>query len=123
MKKKSTSKSAPARRSLGEGGFFNLRVLIASVLCLFGVFVALVASGAFSNLFAQTKGTKQADGAAQQDATGTQTPEVTQMIGPAVVNGDLRNLPHVPPGPKISRPLLKPYLHGTGAQVESEGAS
>ena len=50
MKKKSTSKSA----------FFNFRVLIASVLCLFGVFVALLASGAFSNLFAQTKGPKQA---------------------------------------------------------------
>ena len=44
MKKKSTSKSA----------FFNLRVLIASILCLFGVFVALLGSGAF----AQTKGTK-----------------------------------------------------------------
>ena len=38
MKKKSTSKSA----------FFNLRVLIASLLCLFGVFVALLGSGAFS---------------------------------------------------------------------------
>ena len=44
MKKKSTSKSA----------FFNLRVLIASVFCLFGVFVALIGSGAF----AQTKGTR-----------------------------------------------------------------
>ena len=38
MKKKSTSKSA----------FFNLRVLIASVFCLFGVFVALLGSGAFA---------------------------------------------------------------------------
>jgi hypothetical protein len=72
MKKKSTSKSA----------FFNLRVLIASVLCLFGVFVALVASGAFSNLFAQTKSAKQAGVAAGQDAPGTQTPDVVQMFGP-----------------------------------------
>ena len=48
MKKKSTSKSA----------FFNLRVLIASVLCLFGVFVALVASGVFSNASAQTNATQ-----------------------------------------------------------------
>jgi hypothetical protein len=47
MKKKCTSQSAPARRSLGEGGFFNLRVLIASVLCLFGVFVALVGFGLY----------------------------------------------------------------------------
>src|SRR6266513_518283 len=110
MKKKSTSKSA----------FFNLRVLIASVLCFFGVFVALLGMGAFSNLFAQTKGPKQTRAAGRQDAPGTQTPEVTQMIGPVVVNGDLRDLPYVPPGPKIDRPLLKPYLHRAGAQTESE---
>ena len=42
------------------------------------------------------------------------------MIGPVVVNGDLRDLPYVPPGPKIDRPLLKPYLHRAGAQTESE---
>ena len=64
MKKKSTSKSA----------FFNLRVLIASILCLFGVFVALVGSGAF----AQTKGTRASQQPARsnatQDAPGTQTP-------------------------------------------------
>ena len=29
MKKKSTSQSAPVRRSLGEGGFINLRALLA----------------------------------------------------------------------------------------------
>jgi hypothetical protein len=110
MKKKSTSKSA----------FFNLRVLIASILCLFGVFMALIASGAFSNLFAQTKGPKQAGTAGRQDALGTQTPEVSQMIGPVRMNTDLRDLPHMPPGPKISRPLLKPGLHGTETRTESE---
>ena len=45
------------------------------------------------------------------------------MIGPVVVNGDLRDLPHVPPGPKISRPLLMRYPHGTGARTESEDTS
>jgi hypothetical protein len=40
MKKKSTSQSAPARRSLGEGGFFNLRVLIGAFVCLGAVAVA-----------------------------------------------------------------------------------
>ena len=53
MKKKSTSKSAAARRSLGEGGFFNLRVLVASVVALAGVFIALLGFGAFSNASAQ----------------------------------------------------------------------
>ena len=89
MKKKSTSKSA----------FFNLRVLIASMLCLFGVFVALVASGAFSNLFAQTKGPKQAGGGARQDAPGTQTPDVIRMGGPVRLDQDLRSLPYVPQKP------------------------
>ena len=112
MKKKSTSKSA----------FFNFRVLIASVLCLFGVFVALLGSGAFSNLFAQTKGPKQG-GATRQDAPGTQAPKVTQMVGPVVLNADLRDLPHVPPGPKISRPLMMRHRHATGASIESEDTS
>ncbi len=33
MKKKSASKSAPARRSLSEGGFFKLRVALGVLLC------------------------------------------------------------------------------------------
>ena len=44
MKKKSTSQSAPARRSLGEGGFFNLRVLIGLFVALTGVSLALLAT-------------------------------------------------------------------------------
>src|SRR5207253_3894151 len=48
MKKHSTSASAPARRNLGEGGFFNLRVLIGFFVILAGVFLALLGFGAFS---------------------------------------------------------------------------
>jgi hypothetical protein len=84
MKKKSTSKSA----------FFNLRVLIACILCLFGVAVALFATGAFSNAFGQAKKTNQSP--TNQDAPGTQTPDVVRLVGPAVVN-NLRDLPHTPP--------------------------
>ena len=86
MKKKSTSKSA----------FFNLRVLIAAVFCLAGIFVALLGIGAFSSLFAQTKGTKQSGVAAGQDAPGTQTPNVVRMVGPVRLDQDLRNLPYIP---------------------------
>ncbi len=50
MKKKSASQSAPARRSPGEGGFFNLRVLIGLFIVLAGVFLALVGFGTFSAL-------------------------------------------------------------------------
>jgi hypothetical protein len=86
MKKKSTSKSA----------FFNLRVLIAAVFCLAGIFVALLGIGAFSNLFAQTNGTKQSGVATRQDAPGTQTPNVVHMVGPVRLDQDLRNLPYIP---------------------------
>src|SRR5438105_764725 len=105
MKKKSTSKSA----------FFNLRVLVASMLCLFSVFVALIASGAFSNLFAQTRGTKQARIAGNQDAPGTQKPDVVQMIGPVRLDQDLRNLPYVAPKAEFEERRLMRYDHnGTG---------
>src|ERR1043165_4504888 len=45
MKKKSASQSAPARRSLGEGGFFRLRVLLSAMLCIAAMMVALFALG------------------------------------------------------------------------------
>jgi hypothetical protein len=48
MKKNSTSQSA----------FFNLRVLLASVFCLAGVFVALLGFGMFSNASAQADATQ-----------------------------------------------------------------
>ena len=80
MKKKSTSQSA----------FFNLRILTASVFCLLGIAVAL---------FAQGKGTKQTQtnrSGTAQDAPGTQRPDVVQMIGPVMMNQDLRSIPYVP---------------------------
>src|SRR5438034_3347255 len=41
MKKKYSTK--PVRRSLGEGGFLNLRILLGLTLCLFGVALAIFA--------------------------------------------------------------------------------
>ena len=120
MKKKSTSKSAPARHSLGEGGFFNFRVLIACMLCLFGVFVALVGSGAFSNLFAQTKSRRQAGSAAQQDAPGTQKPDVLHLVGPVHVES-VRNLPYVPSRGEHEHRVLTRYPHGTAQPKPQEG--
>src|SRR5262249_32557626 len=55
MKKKSASRSAPARRNLDEGGFFNLRVLFGLVIVLVGVFLVLASLGTFS-AFAQSLG-------------------------------------------------------------------
>ncbi len=59
MKNKSASQSAPARRSLGEGGFFNLRVLIGLSVVLVGAFLALIGLGTFSGLTASSAQAQQ----------------------------------------------------------------
>jgi hypothetical protein len=97
MKKKSTSQSA----------FFNLRVLIAAVFCLGALVVAL---------FAQTKGSKQSNRSiGGQDAPGTQTPDVVQLVGPVTLNQDLRTLPYIPNEGEIEEQMLTRYPRGKGA--------
>src|SRR5438552_13513110 len=48
MKKSSTNQSVPVCRYLGEGGFFNFRVVISVFIILFGAFLALAGSGVLS---------------------------------------------------------------------------
>ncbi len=95
MKKKSTSQSA----------FFNLRILTASVFCLLGIAVAL---------FAQGKGPKQTQqsnrSTARQDASGTQRPDVVQMVGPVRLDQDLRSVPYIPQKPKEEERRLTRYV-------------
>src|SRR5438105_13598025 len=43
LKKKSASKSAPARRSLSEGGFFKLRVLVGILFCFAAITIVVLA--------------------------------------------------------------------------------
>src|SRR5207249_1327282 len=96
MKKKSTSQSA----------FFNLRVLIAAVFCLGALAVAL---------FAQTKSarpTQQSNRSVDaQDAPGTQTPDIVQLIGPVILNTDLRDLPYIAPSQEFEEKRLMRYPH------------
>src|SRR6266545_5614935 len=80
MKKKSTSQSAPTRRSLGEGGFFNLRVLIGLFVILAGVFLALLGFGAFSNLFAQPRSPSGQQPGSQQPLVRAQYRGVLQVV-------------------------------------------
>jgi len=75
MKKKSTPQSA----------FFNLRVLIASVFCVTGVFIALGGARLYS---AQSK--------AQPTTNAAGAPKVVRMVGPVALNQDLRSLPYIP---------------------------
>ncbi len=110
MKKKSSSQFAPARRSLGEGGFFNLRVLIASVFCLAGVFIALVGAGIY---LGSSKAQAQSGPASTMPVTGNSPigPDVVRLVGPVIVSTDLRDLPYIPPAPKTLEQLLGPYPH------------
>ena len=88
MGKKRTSQSMSARRTVGEDGFFNLRVLLASIFCLIGIFGALHGSGAFSNLFGQTRGIKQTgvgvSSAAPSSAWEKQAPYPTRFAANGV---------------------------------------
>jgi hypothetical protein len=96
MKKKSTSKSA----------FFNLRVLIAAVVCLGALAVALFGAGAF----AQPKAAQQSSRSkGAQDAPGTQTPDVVQMVGPVRTITDVRHLPYIPNEGEIEERRLTRY--------------
>jgi hypothetical protein len=110
MKKKSTSQSAPARRRLGEGGFFNLRVLIASVFCLAGVFIALFSAGIY---LGSSKAQAQSGPASTMPVTANSPngPDVVPLVGPVCVSTDLRDLPYIPPAPKTLGRLLGPYPH------------
>jgi hypothetical protein len=116
MKKKSTSKSAPARRSFSEGGFFNLRVVIAALFCLAGIAVALLAMGAFSSAFAQGKGAKNNNSTTSEASPGTQTPDVVRMVGPVRLDKDLRTLPDIPnEGEQEERRLTRYQFPPTGS--------
>src|SRR5438067_493707 len=51
MKKKSASKSAPARRSLSEGGFFKLRVALGVLLCFAAITIVVLAQNRNASQF------------------------------------------------------------------------
>ncbi len=75
MKTKPTSQSAPARRSLGEGGFFNLRVLVCLFVFLAGAVLAVLGSAALANAFAQPRATKSAPNVTQAERDIPQSPD------------------------------------------------
>ena len=98
MKKNSTSKSA----------FFNLRILTASVFCVCGIAVALFAQGNRTKPVQQTNRSST-----NQDAPGTQAPDVVPMVGPVILNQDLRKLPYVAAKEERDEQVLMRYPHGT----------
>src|SRR5207248_9431133 len=103
------------RKSTSHSAFFNLRVLIASVVCLVGIAMALFAMGAFSSAFGQPRGTNNNQSRTKQDAPGTQAPDVVPMVGPVRLNQDLRTLHYIPKEAETEERRLTRYqFPGTG---------
>src|ERR1044071_2991678 len=100
MKTNSTSQSA----------FFNLRVLIASLVCLTGVFVALGATSINSNP-SKAKTATQQGSAAPAAANQPDGPAVMPLVGPVILNRDLRDLPYIAPNPEVEEKRLTRYPH------------
>src|SRR5438876_9891319 len=101
------------KKKSSQSAFFNLRVLIGLFVVLAGVFLALFGMGAFSNAFAQGKGTQNNSSTTNQASPGTQAPDVIPMVGPVRLDQDLRTLPSVPPKPEFEERVLTRYPHGT----------
>jgi len=98
MRKKSTSTSV----------FFKLRVLVASVFWLAGVFIALGSVGLY--LGAPKAEAQSAPGPTTVTASSPSGgPDVVPLVGPVCVNTDLRDLPYIPPTPQILNQRLIPY--------------
>jgi hypothetical protein len=90
MKKNPTSQSA----------FFNLRILLACVFCLAGVFIALGA-----HLYSAPAKPQQPT-ASSNFPNG---PDVVRLVGPVAMNTDLRRLPYVAPHGEIEHQRLTRY--------------
>ena len=112
------------KNSASQSAFFNPRVLIGFIFCLAGVFLSLLGFGAFSNVFAQTKGTKT--GPQTNPSNGRQAPfgrpDVVQMIGPVAQNQDLRSLPYIPPNKEVEERRLTRYPHPETGSPERQGS-
>ena len=108
MHKKSTSQSARVRRSLSEGGFFHLRLVLAAVFCLAGIFTALCGGGLY--LDASKAEAQSAPGPSAVTASSPSgEPDVVPLVGPVCISTDLRDLPYIPPTPQILKQRLIPY--------------
>jgi hypothetical protein len=98
--------------SSSQSAFFNLRVLVASLLCLTGVFVALGATSINSNPSkAQTATQTQHGIAAPAAANQPDGPAVMPLVGPVILNRDLRDLPYIAPNPEVEEKRLTRYPH------------
>jgi len=96
------------KRSSARDAFFNLRVLFGIIVSSLGVFLALLSFDGWSKASAQTPGQTQS-------AAGA--PESVRMVGPVVLDQDLRNLPYVAPKEEFEERALTRYPHPGAGNV------
>jgi len=86
----------------------KLRVLLASIFCLAGVFIALGGMGFY--LAAPKAEAQSARGpSAVTVSSPSGGPDVVPLVGPVCMSVDLRDLPYIPPAPQILKQRLIPY--------------
>src|SRR4029453_1203001 len=106
FKRRRLREGGPDLRSFSEGGFINLRVLIASVFCLASVFIALIGAGLLVSSKAQAQPGPGSPAAAATSASG---PDVVNLVGPVRSDQHLQDLPYIPPAPHIRKRPPEPY--------------
>ena len=104
MKKNPTSQFA----------FSNLRILLACVFCLAGVFIALAA-----HLYSAPSKPQQPT-ASSSFPNG---PDVVRLVGPVLLNQDLRSLPYIPNKGQVEERRLTPHAFPLSGGPERSGSS
>src|SRR5262249_28784112 len=86
----------------------KLRVLLASIFCLAGVFIALGGMG-FSLAAPKAEAQSARGPSAVTVSSPSGGPDVVPLVGPVCMSVDLRDLPYIPPAPQILKQRLIPY--------------
>ena len=84
------------------------RILLGSVFCLTGIFVAL-GEAALSSPPSKPRTVIRGSGMSTANASGG--PDLVRLVGPVISNTKVRDLPYIPPAPQILEEPLTRYPH------------
>jgi hypothetical protein len=108
------------KKTTSQSAFFNLRVLIAFVFCLAGVFIALAGAGIYLGS-SKAQAQPGPGSAALASVNSSGGPDVVRLVGPVFSNKDLRMLPYIPPAPQIQKKVLGRFPQpDTGGSIGSQ---
>jgi hypothetical protein len=83
------------KKLTSQSGFFNFRVLLASIVSLAGVLIALISACLYIGT------TKAGTEPAPAVAGSSSGPDVVRLVGPVRLDQNLRSLPYIPSAPPI----------------------